>query len=441
MVQRIRNLQKTMTPSGVVKMKVFKFGGASLETIQRIQNVAGILEDFAGDPLVVVVSAMGKTTNDLEKVVEHYYRRQRETAAQLLYSIQDRHLQIALKLLGNDEDPVFGQLRQLYHEMEWQLGEKPYQPYDYYYDQLVSRGELFSSLIACAFFNRAGLPARWLDVREVISTDDTFRDGRILWDATQKQMNARVKPLLVQHPLIITQGFIGATATGATTTLGREGSDYTAAVFANMLDAASLSIWKDVDGLKNADPRLFDDTINIDKVNYNEVIEMAYYGAQVIHPKTIKPLQNKKIPLYVKCFLDKNLPGTLIHAGAETIKLPPVIVLKQRQVLMTITTRDFSFITEENLSKLYTIFHDIRIKLNLMQNGAISFSCCIDQDAGKIERLIKTLHRDFRITYNEGLELLTVRHYENGIVEKLTHGKQVLLEQKSPLTIQRVLKG
>ncbi|MGH2642919.1 MAG: aspartate kinase, partial [Chitinophagaceae bacterium] len=326
------------------------------------------------------------------------------------------------------------------HEMEWQLGEKPYKPYDYYYDQLVSRGELFSSIIMADFLAQEGLPNQWIDARSVIRTDNTYRDGRIQWDITQQQMNERVKPLIEKNKLILTQGFIGSTEEGATTTLGREGSDYTAALFANMLDADSLSIWKDVEGLKNADPKLFSDTINIDEINYNEVIEMAYYGAQVIHPKTIKPLQNKNIPLYVKCFLNKALPGTIIHRENGAAKIPPVIVLKKNQALITVSTRDFSFITEENLSKLYNVFSDLRIKLNLMQNGAISLSCCIDQNAEKIEKLIKSLHPDFVISYHEGLELLTVRHYENGIADKISGDKRILLEQKSPQTIQRVLK-
>jgi aspartate kinase len=423
-------------------MKVFKFGGSSLESVERIRLVAGILRDYQQEPLVVIVSAMGKTTNDLEKVAEHYYRRQRETAAELLHSIADRHMQLARTLLDdNGTDPVFGELRRLTRDIEWQLGEKAFRPYDYYYDQLVSRGELYSSLIVAAFLRRQGLAAQWLDVRQVVSTDESFRDGNVAWEQTRRQMEQVVKPLVRPQGLVITQGFIGMSRAGATTTLGREGSDYTAALFANMLDAESLSIWKDVEGLKNADPKLFDDTILISEVDYGEVIEMAYYGAQVIHPKTIKPLQNKNIPLYVKCFLDKSLPGTLIHDGNDRLTLPPVIVLKRGQVLITVTTRDFSFISEENLSTLYTIFHDLHLKLNLMQNGAISFSCCIDQNGEKIERLIKALHQDFDITYHEGLELLTVRHYEDGIIGRLTSGKRLLLEQKSPLTIQMVLKG
>lgn len=421
-------------------MKVFKFGGASLESGERIENVALIVKDYLDQPLVVIVSAMGKTTNELEKIVEHYYRRHRETAAELLANLIGKHTRLATRLMHHENDPVFDLLHRCYHEMEWQLGEKPYKSYDFYYDQLVSRGELLSSMIVAAYFRQEGIDTHWLDARQVIRTDETFRDGRVNWEATQALMATQASPLLRSGKVLLSQGFIGAAAEGITVTLGREGSDYTAALFANMLDAESLSIWKDVEGLKNADPKLFPDTIQIEKVNYNEVIEMAYYGAQVIHPKTIKPLQNKKIPLFVKCFLDKKLPGTLIHQEDDSLQLPPIIVLKKKQVLITVTSRDFSFVTEENLSRLYNTFHALKIKINLMQNGAISFSCCIDQNPEKIERLIKTLQQDFNITYHEGLELLTVRHYVNGTVEALTAGKTMLLEQKSPQIVQLVLK-
>lgn len=422
-------------------MKVFKFGGASLESADRIRNVALIVQDYADQPLVVIVSAIGKTTNELEKVVGHYYRRHRETASELLFSIQEAHMGLASALIGDAADPVFESLRRLFHEMEWQLGEKPYKSHDFYYDQLVSRGELLSSLIVHAYFRQAGLDAVWLDARRVIRTDDTYRDGRVNWQATGQLMIREATPLLASSRLLVSQGFIGSTPEGDTVTLGREGSDYTAALFANMLDAESLSIWKDVEGLKNADPKLFADTVHIDKVNYGEVIEMAYYGAQVIHPKTIKPLQNKQIPLWVKCFLDKQLPGTVIHGENGVAALPPIIVLKKNQVLITVSSRDFSFVTEENLSRLYNTFHALKIKINLMQNGAISLSCCIDQNAEKIERLIKTLHQDFGITYHEGLELLTVRHYREETVASLTREKQILLEQRSPEIVQMVLKG
>lgn len=422
-------------------MKVFKFGGASLQHEERIKKVARIVEDYRQAPLLVVVSAMGKTTNDLEKVASHYYLRQRETAAQLLYTILERHRKLAESLLGSTQDPVFTSLQKLGQQMEWQLGEKPYLSPAYYYDQLVSRGELFSSLILAAFLRHEGLAVHWVDAREVIRTDHNYRDGRVEWEASECQVEEKIRPLLQEPGLVITQGFIGGTDDGKTTTLGREGSDYSAAIFTNMLDAEGLYVWKDVEGIKNADPKLFADTVSLAEMDYHEVIEMAYYGAQVIHPKTIKPLQNKKIPLYVRCFLNKDLPGTIIHESDQPLVLPPVIVLKTKQVLITVTTRDFAFVTGEYLSKLYAVFNDLKIKLNLIQNGAISFSCCIDQDAAKIENLIKTLHREFHISYHEGLELLTVRHYKDGIVEELTGTKKVLLEQRYAETVQRVLKG
>lgn len=422
-------------------MKVFKFGGASLENAERIRNVGNILKSFPDEPLLVVISAMGKTTNELEKVAENYFRRKREIAAQLLHNIRQQHWEVAVELLGTEDDSLFDEYRQFFAETEWILGNKPYHAYDYYYDQIVSLGEMLSSLLLSAYLKKEKCLNKWVDVRDIIRTDDTYRDGNIDWEFTQQQVTRRVEPLFSETSLIITQGFIGATAENNTTTLGREGSDYTAAVFTNMLNAESLSIWKDVDGLKNADPKLFEDTVNIAEINYREVIEMAYYGAQVIHPKTIKPLQNKKIPLYVKCFLNKDLPGTLIHEDADIRNLPPIIVLKQNQMLLTLGSRDFSFVTEDKLSDIYDIFHALKIKINLMQNGAISFSCCIEHNAEKIESLIKKLHQDFTVSYDEGLQLLTVRHYQPELVERLAGDKAVLLEQRSGQTVQIVLKS
>ncbi|WP_143310452.1 aspartate kinase [Chitinophaga vietnamensis] len=421
-------------------MKVFKFGGASLESVERIRQVAQIVQSFPDDKLLIVISAMGKTTNELEKVAQNYFLRKREIAAQLLYNIEQQHKTVAEALLGNSQHPLFAQLQQFFTEAEWTLGEKPLRSYDYYYDQLVSLGELLSTAIVSAYFNTVGLSNTWLDVRDVFRTDDTFRDANIDWEYTQRQVTDKVLPLFNTANIVIAQGFIGSTDQNESVTLGREGSDYSAAVFANMLNAESQTIWKDVEGLKNADPKLFPNTVNIPEISYGEVIEMAYYGAQVIHPKTIKPLQNKQIPLLVKCFLDKNLPGTVIREVADSRQLPPIIVLKKNQVLLTITSKDYSFITEDKISDIYEIFHGLKVKINLMQNGAISFSCCIDNNPEKIELLIKTLHSDFKIKYNEGLELLTVRYYQDGLLEELSNGHTVLLEQRSPVTIQRLLK-
>ncbi|MGO4290418.1 aspartate kinase [Chitinophaga sp. RAB17] len=421
-------------------MKVFKFGGASLESVERIRQVAQIVQSFPDEKLLIVISAMAKTTNELEKVAESFFLRKREIAAQLLFNIEQHHINVAESLLGTREHPLFTQLQQFFTEAEWTLGEKPLRTYDYYYDQLVGLGELLSTAIVSAFFNSIGLNNTWLDVRDVFRTDDNFRDANIDWVYTQRQVTEKVAPLFEKTSIVITQGFIGATDQNESVTLGREGSDYSAAVFANMLDAESQTIWKDVEGLKNADPKLFPNTVNIPEISYGEVIEMAYYGAQVIHPKTIKPLQNKQIPLLVKCFLDKNLPGTVIKETADVRQLPPIIVLKKNQVLLNITSKDYSFITEDKISDIYEIFHALKVKINLMQNGAINFSCCIDNNPEKIELLIKTLHQQFKIVYNEGLELLTVRYYQTNLLEELSDGHTILLEQRSPATIQRLWK-
>ena len=421
-------------------MKVFKFGGASLESIERIRNVGAIVQSFPDEQLLIVISAMGKTTNELEKVAQNFFLRKREIAAQLLFNIEQQHVELAAALLGTREHPLFQQLQQFFTEAEWTLGEKPLRSYDYYYDQLVSLGELLSTAIVSAWFNQAGIRNTWLDVRDIFRTDDNFRDANIDWAFTQRSVTEKVLPLFKDTNIVIAQGFIGSTDQNESVTLGREGSDYSAAVFANMLDAESQTIWKDVEGLKNADPKQFPNTINIPEISYSEVIEMAYYGAQVIHPKTIKPLQNKQIPLYVKCFLNKDLPGTLIREDVDHTQLPPIIVLKKNQVLITVTSRDYSFITEDKISDIYEIFHGLKIKINLMQNAAISFSCCIDNNPEKIEQLIKALHQGFKLSYNEGLELLTVRYTKDGLLEELSNGRTVLLEQRSPITVQRILK-
>lgn len=421
-------------------MKVFKFGGASLESVERIQQVAAIVKSFPDQQILIVISAMGKTTNELEKVAENFYLRKREIAAQLLFNIEKSHIEVAEKLLGNRENPVFDQLQQFFTEAEWTLGEKPSRSYDYYYDQLVSLGELLSTAIVSAYFNLAGVQNTWLDVRDVFRTDDTFRDANIDWEVTGRQVEQKVLPLFKKANIVVTQGFIGSTDENESVTLGREGSDYSAAVFANLLDAESQTIWKDVEGLKNADPKLFPNTINIPEISFSEVIEMAYYGAQVIHPKTIKPLQNKQIPLYVKSFLNKDLVGTVIKEEVDVKQLPPIIVLKRNQVLLTITSRDFGFVTEDRISDIYELFHTLKIKINLMQNAAISFSCCIDNSPEKIEHLMKALHENYKLEYNEGLELLTVRYNADGMLESLTKDRTVLLEQRSPITIQSLLK-
>jgi aspartate kinase len=416
-------------------MKIFKFGGASVNNVERIQRLAGILRSYKGEKLLVVVSAMGKTTNALEKVAEAFYSGHREEALRLFQQVKDSHITTAKYLLVKNYLAAEAQLKDFFTEVEWLLHDKPVRGYDYYYDQVVCVGELLSTSIISAYLAEMGTGNQWIDVRDIFRTDDNFRDAAIDWTFSASKVREEVLPLFESDDMVITQGFIGATSENESTTLGREGSDYTAAVFANMLDAEGLTIWKDVEGVMNADPKLFPDARFISELNYDEVIEMAYYGAQVIHPKTIKPLQNKSIPLYVKCFLDPALPGTVIHN--KNIKgLPPIIVLKREQVLAHLHSKDFSFVGEELTAWLYQLFSGIRIKPNLMQSGAVSLQVCLDDRADKIDKLALSASEFFNVQIEKGLTLLTIRHYDENVLEQLTTGKTVVLRQQTQETVQ-----
>ena len=420
-------------------MKVFKFGGASVNSVERVQNVAHILKHWENEKLIVIVSAMGKTTNALEKVVDAFVAGRREEALQLFEQVKQQHLSTAKYLLVTGYLACEAQLRDFFTEVEWLLYDKPVRGYDYYYDQVVCAGELFSTAIVSSYLNEAGVINTWIDVRDIFRTDDNFRDAAIDWNFTGSKIQELIVPAFKSTNIVLTQGFIGATDENESTTLGREGSDYTAAVFANMLDAESQTIWKDVESVMNADPKQFPDAVPMHELNYNEVIEMAYYGAQVIHPKTIKPLQNKGIPLYVKCFLDPALPGTVIH-NKPVHNLPPVIVLKEKQVMLEMSTRDFSFIGEQHVSHLYNLFEKLYIKPNLTQNGAISFIAVLDDRADKIEKLAFEASAFLDVQVSKELSLLTVRHYTKEVFEKLTEGKTILLRQQTPETIQLLLQ-
>ena len=421
-------------------MKVFKFGGASVSTAERIKKVAKILEDYSNEKILVVVSAMGKTTNALEKVVNSFYNGNKEEALQLFDAIKTQHLQMAKQLLVTQWKNCEGKLVDFFTEVEWLLHDKPVRPFDYYYDQVVCIGELLSTSIISAYLNQSGIPNQWIDVRDIFRTDDNFRDANIDWDFTQNMVNESVKPLFEKNNIIITQGFIGATDENESTTLGREGSDYTAAVFANMLDAESQTIWKDVKGVMNADPKEFDNATYISELNYNEVIEMAFYGAQVIHPKTIKPLQNKGIPLYVKCFTDPTAAGTFIH-DKNLDNLPPIIVLKNDQVLMHLNTKDFSFVGEKPISRLYELLSETRIKPNLLQTAAVNIMLCVDDRKEKVEALSLRAAEIFDVQIETGLTLLTIRHYRNELLQEMTKGKEIVLKQQSPETVQVLMKA
>ncbi|MDE3254146.1 MAG: aspartate kinase [Bacteroidota bacterium] len=420
-------------------MKVFKFGGASVNKVDRIQNLGKIVSGYADEPLVIIISAMGKTTNGLESVVEQFYAGNQKEALQLFDVIKQQHITTAKYLLVTHFNACLAQLSDFFTEVEWLLHDKPVREFDYYYDQVVCVGELLSTTIISHYLNESKIPNTWLDVRDLIRTDNTFRDAVIDWEYSSakilKTISKTKEGQLNPVPIYITQGFIGATDDNESTTLGREGSDYSAAIFANILDAESLSIWKDVEGVMNADPKEFPEAILIPELNFTEVIEMAFYGAQVIHPKTIKPLQNKGIPLHVKCFLDPLLPGTIIHK--KTLRnLPPIIVNKKNQALLHLKSQDFSFVGEEPMIHLYQLFGKCKIRPNLIQTGAINVQLCMDNHSEKIDHLAAEASVLFDIQVEKNLQLLTIRHYNDSIVAEMTKQKNLVLVQRTPETIQ-----
>ncbi|SDE01689.1 aspartate kinase [Niabella drilacis] len=417
------------------KMKVYKFGGASVNSAERISNVAAILERFSDDDLVIVISAMGKTTNALEKVVQAFYAEKKEEALQLFDEIKRQHLTTAKYLLVTHYLACEARLRDCFTEVEWMLHDAPVREFDYYYDQVVSVGELLATCIVSFYLSERGIQNEWVDVRDIFRTDDNFRDANINWAFTQQQVDRYIQPLVQQKKWIITQGFIGATDENESTTLGREGSDYSAALFANMLNAASLTIWKDVESVMSADPKQIPDAVPIHSLSYNEVIEMAYYGAQVIHPKTIKPLQNKNIPLYVKCFLDADLPGTIIHNSVNK-DLPPIIVIKENQVMMELKTKDFSFVGDAHAYQLYQWFNEHSLRPTLTQNGAISLIFAFDNWEEKISRFSSAAAGMFDVHVTPGLTLTTIRHYNQAALDRYINNKEMLVKQQTQRNIR-----
>jgi aspartate kinase len=408
-------------------MRVFKFGGASIADAGRMAAILPIIRE-ENEPVLLVLSALGKTTNALEKIVNSACKGDKQEAVRLVKDLEQQHLDYAHELLNDVQykDAAIA-LKAHFAEMELAVNNVDPARYDYSYDQIVCMGELLSSHMFSYFLLQNNIANEWIDIRNVIRTDHTYRDGVVDWGYSKYNAEAIL-------------GFIGATDDGKSVTLGREGSDYTAAILAAMLQLESVTIWKDVEGLQNADPKLFPNTVKIDTISYGEVIEMAFYGAQIIHPKTIKPLQNSNIPLYVKCFLNPGLKGSVIQAEAEEMFYPPLIVLKSNQVLIQVTTKDFSFIAEDNLSKLYSIFHNLKIKINLIQNAAISFIACIDNREDKVKALLQALGMDYKVLVNENVSLLTVRHYTPEIIFELTKNKQIFLRQETRKTVQVIMK-
>lgn len=414
-------------------MKVFKFGGASVKDANAVKNVGTILQRFPGEHIIVVISAMGKTTNALERLTDAFFYK-KEDASTVLNEIKKYHFDIVDQLFDNKNHKIYNELNNTFVELEWAIEDEPTHSYNHEYDQIVSMGEIISTKIVSAYLNHKNIHNKWLDARGIIQTDNTYREGRVDWDLTQ-QLGAG---LTNENGVVITQGFIGGTSENFTTTLGREGSDYTAAILAYITNAESVTIWKDVPGVLNADPKWFDETKKLEQISYQDAIELAYYGATVIHPKTIKPLQNKKIPLYVKSFISPDEKGTVINDVQSPLPIP-CFIFKVNQVLISISPKDFSFIIEENLSEIFNLFAEKQIKVNVMQNSAISFSVSIDQDERKLPDLIRTLQKDYRVLYNTGLELITIRYYDQATIDRVTIDKKVLLEVKSRYTVQLVV--
>ncbi len=419
-------------------IKIYKFGGASIKDAQAIRNVAEILQSHRGEPLLIVVSAMGKTTNGLEKIVQSHSQRTGQ-AYEHLETVKTNHFTVMRELFPANHD-IFAQINDTFVEIEWVLEEEPHDNYDYMYDQIVSIGELASSKIVAAFLNTLDIKSHWLDARDVIRTDNLYREGWVIWDETIPRARQHALPKLEAGDFVLTQGFIGSTSENFTTTLGREGSDYSAAIFSHCLDAKSMTIWKDVPGVLTADPRLFENVTKLDRLSYKEAIEMTYYGAKVIHPKTIKPLQNKSIPLYVKSFINPEGSGTYISTEVED-NYPPMIAVEQNQATLQISTRDFSFVAEHHLSELFQLMAESRLQVNMMQNNAISFVVCVNDIDDRVDKFAAQIQERFKVIVDRNLELITVRHYREEMLDNLRRGKIILLEERLRKTIQMVLKN
>jgi aspartate kinase len=421
-------------------MKVYKFGGASVKDAKGIENAVKIISSAKGN-LVVAVSAMGKMTNLLEDIVNSYFKGIGYEGTYKNFKNYHDTIIMDLNLVADSDFMML--YSQIFVKMEMRLQQEPSTHFDYEYDQIVCYGELASTVILSGYLNKLGIDNVWLDARKIIRTNANFRDAKVDWELTAALFKAKIGSLMndsSSQNICIIQGFIGHTETGQVTTLGREGSDFTAGIVAWCLDAEDVTIWKDVPGMLNADPKYFSNTQKLAKISFREAIELSYYGASVIHPKTIKPLQNKAIPLYVKSFLNPTEEGTIIQESVTYDNLVPSYIFKENQLLVSISPRDFSFIVEENMRDIFELLHQFKIKINLMQNSAISFSICVDNDASKIQRFIEAISEEYAVKYNEDLKLLTIRHYNDQVIQQLVNSNDVLVEQKSRHTVRFVMK-
>jgi aspartate kinase len=427
-------------------MIVFKFGGASVKDAEGVRNVSNIISGHLHTPLIVVVSAMDKTTNSLEKLAEAYYNREIEAAVTILDSLKQFHLQIVSNLFTNKNHHIFNLIERTFYHLFYYIKEEPGKNYNYEYDRIVSTGEIISTQIVSEYLNEQNILNRWFNARDLIITDSNYRDAEVDWLKTEKAIRSRIIPWFkkksdIPNPIAVTQGFVGGTTQGFVTTLGREGSDYTAAIIAYTLRAQEVIIWKDVPGLLNADPKILDNTTLLKNISYQEAIELSYYGATVIHPKTLKPLLKRNIPLKVKSFKYPDQEGSIINRDYLYDNSYPSYIFKKNQILLSIFPKDFSFIAEHNLSRIFSEFARSGIKINLMQNSALSFSVCFDEDKIKWPVLQKNLAKIYHLKYNTQTEIITIRHYEKADLNKLLVNKEILLEQKSRTTLQWVVKG
>jgi len=418
-------------------MRVFKFGGASVRDAKSVQNVHRIIEQFNTEPLVIVVSAMGKTTNKFEALVNAHF--EKKATSEILEDLRNCHGEIAKELFGDKAQPVIEDINNTLVEVEWALEDPDGLDYHFQYDQIVSIGEMLSTRIISAYLKFKGLENAWVDARDLIRTDNNYQDAKVNWDETKVLTNYTIDRALKKANVIVTQGFIGGTSENFTTTLGREGSDFTAAILAYCTGAKDVTIWKDVPGVLNADPKYYDNTVLIPEMSFFDAMELAYFGTSVIHPKTIKPLQNANIPLYVKSFLDSDAPGTTV-ANKSDLKIVPSFIVNPNQVLVSLTPKDYSFVTEAHFTSIYSVLSQIRMKANCAQNSAVNFSFSTNNDTVKLQELQERLNDEYFIGLVEDAELVTIRYYDEETISRTTKGKKVLLDHRTATSAQLVVK-
>lgn len=417
-------------------MLVFKFGGASVKNADAVKNIVGILKDHKGE-IIVVVSAMGKTTNNLERIIDYYVTKSSADLANELTIFKKYHYTIIDALFDDKHHEVYADVKKLLLELDRKLDKEPSLNFDHDYDQIICFGELISTKIITHYLQFTDIKAEWKDVRFSIKTNNAYREARVNWEMTRELVAENFR--FGKNRILVTQGFMGSTVDNITTTLGREGSDYTGAILAHVLKAKRLVIWKDVPGVLNADPKWFNDTVLLSELSYLDAIELAYYGASVIHPKTIKPLQNKNINLHVKSFINPKAEGTVI-SNVVYEKLVPSFIFKIDQVLIRISPKDFSFIAEDNLQTIFGILSENRVKINLMQNSALKFMLCINNDKRKLPQIIDLLEKDFKVTYETGLELITIRYFDESTIERVIINKELILEHRDKKNIQLIVR-